>query len=46
VTDTPGTAAVADLDVHDDRSIHNQVGRPTSCSWPGDGEDRITGSGK
>jgi hypothetical protein len=45
VTDTPGTAAVADRGPHDPGAIHNQTGRPTSCSTFTDGLDSTTTAG-
>ena len=45
VTDSPGTCAVFDCGCHAFAATHSHTGNRVSCSAPGAGEERITGSG-
>ena len=45
VTASPGTCAVLDCGCHTFAATHSHTGNLVSCSAPGAGEERITGSG-
>ena len=45
VTASPGTCAVFDCGCHTFAATHSHTGSRVSCSAPGAGEERITGSG-